>query len=312
MLILTAEQIRQCLPMGEAIEGMKRAYAAVSSARAELPLRTRLSLPDDGLALFMPAYLHGDEQFGVKVVTVNPKNENLPVVQAAVLVFSAETGAITALIDGASLTAIRTGAGGGASADLLSRRDSKVLSVLGSGVQARSGIEAVCAVRDIQQVRVYSRNEARREQFVAEMADVVSAEVVACESSADAISSADIVYTATDSAVPTFDGRLIRPGTHVIGVGSYTPEMQEVDFDVVGRARVFVDAREAVLAEAGDVVRPVEQGIITPDDLIELGEVVLGEKDGRTSDDQITFFKSVGVATQDVVAAQIVLKNFAP
>ena len=155
MLVLTADQVRQHLPMDEAIEGMKRAYAAVSSKNTELPLRTRLSLPDDGVALFMPAYLHGDEQFGVKVVTVNPKNENLPVVQAAVLVLSAETGAITALIEGASLTAIRTGAGGGASADLLSRPDSKILGVLGSGVQARSGIEAVCAVRPIEQVRVF-------------------------------------------------------------------------------------------------------------------------------------------------------------
>lgn len=314
MLILSDADVRRALPMAAAIEGMKVAYAQVSAGEADMPLRARVGVPsEDAVALFMPAYMRGSGDLAVKTVTVFPRNvqQGDPMIYASVLVLDATTGRPLALLEGGSLTAIRTGAGGGASADLLARPDARVLALLGSGVQARAGLEAVCTVRSIEAVRIYSPNADRAGALAAEMAGVgpIPADVRAVADPAAAVHDADIVYTATTSATPTFDGHDLKPGAHVVGVGSYTPQMQEVDAVTVRRASVFVDAAASVWEEAGDLIVPHAAGELDRDAVIELGSVVLGRHPGRRSADEITFFKSVGVAAQDAVAARIALNS---
>lgn len=309
MRILSATDVRQALPMTAAIEGMKHAFAQLSTGQADVPLRARVGVPaQEGVALFMPAYLSGSGELAVKIVSVFPKNVDLPMIHAAVLVLDAHNGRPLALLEGATLTAIRTGAGGGASADILARPESKTLAMLGSGVQARAGLEAVCAVRPIEEVRVYSPSRPRTEAFAAEMSHLAHITVV--DEPSAAVRGADIVYTATTSSTPTFRGDDLAPGTHVIGVGSYTPTMQEVDVATVQRALVVVDSRESAWAEAGELIMARDCGAITADHIhAELGEIVAGSHIGRTSAEQITFFKSVGVAVQDAIAAGIALRT---
>jgi ornithine cyclodeaminase len=313
--ILTAADVRLALPMAEAIAGMNDAFAQLSSGQATVPLRTQLPVPDRaGVALFMPAYLARSGDLAVKVVSVFPHNpeQGEPTIHAAVLVLDASNGRPRALLEGASLTAIRTGAASGAATDLLARPDARVAAILGSGVQARTQLEAICTVRPIGEVRLYSLDKAGAETFIREMAGrgPIPADIRLCAGPAEAVQGADIICTATTSSTPVFDGRDLSPGTHINAVGAYTPAMQEVDAATIRRAVVVVDSRAAAMAEAGDLIAPLEAGEITADHIVaELGEIVAGQKRGRTAPEQITYFKSVGIAVQDAVAARIALAN---
>jgi len=319
MLILTAADVKKALPMKETIEAMKRAYASLSDGKAEAPLRTRLSIPSqDAVSLFMPAYVQTEEDdaLAIKVVSLFPRNpereRKLPLIQAAVLVLDAETGQTRALLEGSSLTAIRTGAGSGAAIDLLARLDSKVAAVFGAGVQARTQLEAACSVRKIEKAWVFDSLEERAEAFVKEMAGKrhIPTELFIAQNPAQALSEADIVCTATTSNTPVFADADLKPGTHVSAIGSYTPEMQEVPSETVARAFVVVDSLSATLAETGDLIKPMQAGLFGKEHIsTELGEIVLGRKAGRSSSEQITYFKSVGVAVQDAMAAQLALKH---
>ena len=262
----------------------------------------------------MPAFLAESDALTVKVVSVFPENRRrgLPVIYGVVLVLDVETGRPLTILEGSSLTAMRTGAASGAATDLLARQDASTVAIIGSGVQARTQLEAVCCVRDIRQVWVYSPNRQHAERFVAEtvgrgkMPTAVSIAVDA----ETAVQQADIICTATNSSTPVFDGNAIRPGTHINGVGSFTPQMQEVDTTTVQRAWVVVDSREAMREEAGDLLIPLQRGEIDNAHIrAELGEIINGTRSGRTSDTQITFFKSVGVAAQDAIAARIAFDN---
>ncbi len=317
MLILTAEDVRKALPMRETIEIMKQAYAALSDGRAEVPLRSRLSIPaHQALSLFMPAYVRTSEgeALAVKIVSLFPENpkRGLAYIQAAVLVLEAHSGRPMALLEGATLTAIRTGAGSGAAIDLLARPESNTVAIFGAGVQGRTQLEAACAVRRIETAWIYDPHPERAAALVQEMAgrDPIPKDVRIAENPAQAIRNADIICTATTSSKPVFDDADVRPGTHISAIGAYTPEMQEVPANTVARARVFVDSRTATLAEAGDLIQPIRQGLFNEEHIYaELGEVVLGRKKGRQSAEEITFFKSVGIAVQDALAAQLALKN---
>ncbi len=300
--ILSGDDVRAALPMPAAIEAMRRAFGQLSAGDATVPLRSRVPT-EKGVTLLMPAFLHKSAELGVKIVSVYGENpaRGLPVVSATVLVLDPETGLPRALMDGTSLTAIRTGAGGGLATDLLARRDARTVALFGAGVQARAQLQAVLAVRDIR--RVYLRSLTR--QSAQMLADEIAGwenppQVIPADSARHAVQNADIVIAATTSATPVFDGNDLRPGTHITGVGSYTPQMQEVDAVTVERARVVVDSREAALAEAGDIIIP---GAAIA---AELGEIVNGTQPGRLDADEITFFKSVGVAVQDAVAAAAV------
>jgi len=312
--LLSATDVVQALPMAEAIEGMKGAYAQLSTGQATMPLRSRIDVPGKGSSLVMPAYLAENGALAVKVVSVFPQNTavEMPIIHALVLVVDSTTGRPQALLEGGTLTAIRTGAASGAATDLLARPDATSVLIFGSGVQARTQLEAVCTVREIKKVHIVSLDRQQAEEFAAEMAGKgpIPTAISVAEHVDMVVAEADIICTATTSSTPVFDGRLIKPGTHINGVGSFTPEMQEVDLVTVQRALVVVDSRTAVLAEAGDLIIPLENGDINEDHIFaELGEVVSGYLPGRESQDQITFFKSVGVAVQDAAAASITLKN---
>lgn len=317
MLILSREEVQRALPMKAVIAATKNAYAALSAGNAVVPQRIHLPISShEGMSLFMPAYLqHQDEEaLAVKTVSVFPNNtaRNLPIIHGAVLVLEADTGRPAALLEGGSLTAIRTGAASGAGTDLLARKDSRVAAVFGAGVQGRTQLEAVCIVREIEKVLVYDPQPDTLRKFIAEMAGrgPVPADLQPAESPKEAVSNADVICCATTSSQPVFDDHDLKEGVHINGVGSYTPQMQEIPPLTVQRAALFVDFRSAVLSEAGDIIRAIQAGFFDERHIqAELGEVISGEKPGRETAEQITFFKSVGVAVQDAAAAHLALKN---
>ena len=302
--ILSASDVRAALPMPKAIDAMRHAYSQLSAGKATAPPRQHLST-DKGITLIMPAHLPERSEFGIKVVSVYDDNPNLglPRISATVLVLDPTTGAPKAFMDGASLTAIRTGAGGGVAADLLARKNAKTVGLFGAGVQARAQLQAVMAVRNITSVNLISRTQTSAQQLAAEISEWTDApEVNLVSTPRQVVENADIVLCATTSATPLFDGNALQPGTHITAVGTFIPEKREVDTITIRRAhRIVVDSREACLEEAGDLIIP--NAAIDA----EIGEIVNGDKPGRQSDDEITFFKSVGVAVQDAVAGSVVL-----
>jgi ornithine cyclodeaminase/alanine dehydrogenase-like protein (mu-crystallin family) len=317
MLILNAHEVRQALPMDQAIAAMKDAYAALSNRTAVVPLRTRLPISNhNALSLFMPAYMKTDsgEALAVKIVSLFPNNPSrgLAYIQAAVLVLESDTGRAIALLEGSTLTAIRTGAGSGAAIDMLARKDSKVVAIFGAGSQGRTQLEASCAARNIETVFIYNRTLEKAEIFASEMAGYhsISKDIRVAKTPKEAIENADIICTATTSTQAIFEDKDVKSGTHICAVGAYTPEMQELPVETVARSRIIVDSYATVMDEAGDIVKAVQAGLIKESDIhAEIGEIVLGKKTGRQSEDEITFFKSVGNAVQDASAAQLALKN---
>ena len=301
--------------MAAAIAGMKDAFAQLSAGTAHVPLRLRVSVPDPpGVSLIMPAYMQGSGDLAVKVVSVFNANpaRGLPLIYGVVLALDPATGQPLALLEGGSLTAIRTGAGAGAATDLLAPPECHTAAIIGSGVQARTQLEAICTVRKIHSVRVYSPNAQHAAAFAEAMRaqGPIPQDVQAVASAAAAVHGADIICAATTALTPVFSGHDLKPGAHVNGVGSFTPQMQEIDLETLQRALVIVDSRASAWEEAGDLIQPLRAGSITTDIIhAELGELLCGVKAGRTTGDQITFFKGCGSAAQDAVAARIVVNN---
>jgi alanine dehydrogenase len=303
--LLSANDVRIALPMHEAIETARAAFAALSAGKVDMPLRSSVAT-NKGVTFTMPAYRHSAPMAAVKMVSAYNENPRigLPVVNAVVIVLDADTGLPNALMAGNALTAIRTGAGGGLAADLLARRAASVVALFGAGTQARAQLQGVMAVRAIEQVNLISRTGCSARKLADEIRSAPDAPAVSVtETPRQAVADADIVITATTSRTPVFDGEDLKPGTHITGIGSYTPQMQEVDAATVRRATVVVDSRAACSAEAGDII--VAGARIDA----ELGEIVNGDKPGRRSEHQLTFFKSVGIAIQDAVAAEAVVQT---
>lgn len=317
MLILNAEDVRQALPMNQAIAAMKDAYASLSGGTSVVPLRTRIAIPNsEALSLFMPAYVSSQagNALAIKVVSLYPTNppRGLAYIQAAVLVFDSETGQAIALLEGSSLTAIRTGAASGAAIDLLSRPESKVVAVFGAGAQGRTQLEAACSARQIETAFIFDPDPEKAKAFVSDMKSKASIpmDVRVASSAREAIENADIICTATTSTKPVFNDQDVKTGAHISAVGSYTPDMQEVPAETLQRAKIFVDSRSASLQEAGDLIQPIRAGLFDESHICgELGEVVLRKIPGRRTSEEITYFKSVGIAVQDAMAAQVALKN---
>ena len=303
--ILSSDDVKAALPIPKAIEIMKHAFGQLSAGKATVPLRSKIS-SDRGDTLLMPAYLHGSQDLGIKIVSIYKDNpsKDIPTVTAIMIVLDPQTGRPRALIEGDSLTAIRTGATGGLASDLLARRNAKTVALFGAGVQARAQLQGVIAVRSITRINLLDLSLSASQKLAAEIATWEEAPAVNLVSnSKEAIQDADIIITATTSSKPVFDGHGLKAGTHITGVGSYTPQMREVDETTVQRARIVVDSREACLAEAGDLIIPKA----TVD--AELGEIINGIKPGRHSDEEITFFKTVGVAVEDAAAAAAILSE---
>ncbi len=251
------------------------------------------------------------ESLAVKTVSVYPGNiaQGLPAILGGVLILNPATGVALALLDGAALTAIRTGAGSAAATSVLARTDANTLAILGTGAQAETQIEGICAVRAIERVFVHSRNLERARQFVARMQQRLnfSATIIAAPTANDAVLEADIICTATGATEPLFDADAVKAGTHLNAIGAHRPDMCEIPAELLAQARLFADQHAACLAEAGDYLQAIQQGIITADQIeAEIGRVLNGEHPGRRNDTEITVFKSVGLAAQDAVCGTLV------
>jgi ornithine cyclodeaminase len=319
MLVLNARQVRQALPMADAIAAMRVAFSALSGGRAVMPERVHLALPGRaGTSLFMPAFVDDSNPAAralcVKAVSVFDGNpaRGLARIQAAVVLLEPDTGRPVALLEGATLTAIRTAAGTGVATDLLARPDARRLALFGAGVQARTHLEAMCAVRPIEEVAIFGRTPARAEAMIAELIGQpwLKARLRRAPSPRDALDGADVVCAATTSAVPVFEDADVPAGAHINAVGAYMPSAREVPPETVRRAYVVVDSRHAAWAEAGDLIQPLRAGVIDRDHIrAELGELLLGRASGRADTARITLFKSVGIAVQDAVAARVAWDN---
>lgn len=321
MLILSAADVRTALPMADAVEGMKRAFAAFSGSRATVPPRIHLDIPEHrGISLVMPAHVAGggsdSAALAVKVVSLFPGNiaRGIPYIQAAVMVFEPDSGRPVALLEGAAVTAIRTGAASGAATDLLAPKDARTAAIFGAGVQARTQLEAVCAVRRIETAWIVSRTPEKAEALIAELAGVgpIPRDLRRASTPREALADADIVCTATAGAGgPVFDDADLKPGVHLNAVGSFQPHVVEIPAATVARSWIVVDSRSAAEEEAGDLIQAIKARLMNWDAVrAELGELVSGVKspDDRKPG-QPTLFKSVGMAVQDAVAAGIALEN---
>lgn len=303
--VLRREHLTELLDMPSAIEAMRSAFAGLSTGTARVPVRTPVEAVGATL-LTMPGYLPDPGTLGLKAVTVAPDNaeSGLPAIHALVILLDPVTGSPLALLEGGWLTALRTGAATGLATDLLARPDARVLAVIGAGAQAPTQIEAVRSVRPLEEVRIVSRSGISAE-VLADSLEGVRAHAMA--DAGAAVAGADVVVTVTDSRTPVLPAGAVGGGTLVSAVGGYRPDMQELPTDLVAGARVVVDQVEAALEEAGDIVIPVREGRLDVSTLVELGRIVTGEAPGRTDPSELTVFKSVGSAAQDLAVAAVAL-----
>lgn len=311
--LLTEHHVASLLPPGDLIAAMETALAQFSAGEVQQPVRTVLSVgPQKAYFGVMPAYVTAPPQMGAKLVTVFGDNHarGLPSHLATILLFDPDTGALVSVMDGRYITEARTAAVSAVSAKALARPDASRLAILGSGVQARSHLEALAEVRALTDVRVWSPQARSRERFVTEMAGRVAAPVRACDSAEATVRGADLVVLVTSSPTPVVDDAWVAPGAHVISVGACRPDQREMAPELVARGRLVVDSRAAALVEAGDVVQGIREGRFDASHVAgELGEVLLGRISGRRSDAEVTIFKSLGMAVEDVAAADLVYRR---
>lgn len=309
MLILNQSDVERLLPMDACVEVMASALASLARGDAVLPLRTVMRVPKtDNFFAAMPGYVEvdGEGVFGAKLVTVFPGNQGTEFDshQGAVLIFDNEHGGVAAVLDGTAITSTRTAAVSGVATRALAREDASTLAILGSGVQAHSHLRAMCAVRRIRTLKVWSRNpdNARRLADFAQSEFGLDASV--SSTGADAVRDADIVCAATSANEPVLFGEWLSPGTHVNAVGTSQPNAREFDSATVVRSRLYVDRRESALKEPGDLLAPLKAGEIGPDHIIgEIGEVLIGKAPARRDSSEITLFKSLGLAIEDLASA---------
>ncbi len=297
--------------MSDAIALMRDAFGGLSAGASVVPQRLSLEMSQEkGRALIMPVYSSGSRRYGVKIVSLSGNNpaRGLPFIHGMLMVFDAGTGIPLGLMDAARITAIRTGAASGLATDLLAGRDAEIAVIFGAGAQARTQLEGIAAARKLRRAYVYSVGKQESEKYAEEMRKELGLEILVAESP-EIVSKADVICTATTSTVPVFRDADLKPGVHINGIGSYRPDMREIPGETITRATLVVDSRESALAEAGDVILPIDAGLITRDHIhAELGEIVTGKRPGRSRPDEVTVFKSVGNAVQDLAVASHVLR----
>jgi ornithine cyclodeaminase len=314
IVVLSHTEVEKLLPMGECITAMAEALAALARGQVHQPLRTVVRPPDaSGLMALMPAYLSGERAaYGLKAVCVFPRNAALgkDAHQGSVMLFSAESGELLALMNASAITAIRTAAVSGVATQLLAREEAGDLAIVGSGVQARSHLAAMAEVRPIRRVRVASRTFDNARRFAAEMSANYPFPIHAVESVESAVRDADLIVTATTARQPILQRDWISPGAHLNVVGSSIPTTREIDSATMAASSLFVDRRESTLNEAGDYLFAAREGAIGADHIkAEIGELLIGQAQGRTADDEITLFKSLGLAVEDLASAAYVYRQ---
>jgi ornithine cyclodeaminase len=316
--VLSKKDIQNAVTMADAIEAVSQAYIQLSRGKAIIPLRSQVPVnKKEGVVLFMPAFLQTTGALGTKIVSVFPQNvrSGLSTIHAVVVLMDRETGIPTALLDGTYLTALRTGAASGVATALLARQNSRTAAIFGAGVQGRTQLEAVCSVRAISKVWIFDPSPDAAKAYASEMRErgkPIPQDISVASTPAEALRDADIVCTATTSMKPVFSDEDLLAGVHINGIGSYTPKMQEVPAETIIRSKIVVDSLTASLTEAGDLIIPLQNKILTESDIHgEIGKVAAGDIPGRESDSEVTFFKSVGLAVQDVATAKLALERAA-
>lgn len=320
LLLLSERDIDDVITMKEVIEADKEALKLYSEGKSTIPLRANLDVAKhEGQSLYMPGYAEDADALGVKIVSVYPKNieKGLPSVPATMVLLDETTGEVRCLMDGTHLTKLRTGAVAGAATDLLANPDSTIFLLIGTGGQAVTQLEAVLNVRPIRKAYVYDINLERAKSFAEDMQSRFGAsfdvQIEATEDLDDITAQADVITAVTTSPRPVFKAEKVKPGAHINGVGSYTPQMQELPPEILDRASaIFLDTRDGVLNESGDFLRPIEAGTFSVENVTgELGELVSGGVKGRVHADDITLFKTTGSAVLDIVVAKKIYDNAA-
>jgi alanine dehydrogenase len=311
--LLTEQQVHSLLPISDLIAAMESALAKFSSGEVLQPVRSVLMVgPTKAYFGLMPAYVSSPASLGAKVVTVFGENhkKQLPSHLATILLLDPETGSLVALMDGRYITEARTAAVSAVSARFLARANAGRLAILGSGVQARSHLEALQHVRQLTDVRIWSPRRQSRQQFVDDMSPHVPVPIVASESAEAAVRDADLIVLATSSTTPVVENAWVASGAHVMCVGACRPDQREMAPELVTRGRLYVDSKNAALIESGDVVMNIAAKHFDASHVRgEIGELVLGRVTGRTADGEVTIFKSLGMAVEDVVAADLVFRR---
>ena len=313
MILLSKSQVRSILSMSESIKAVEDAFRELALGTATMPTRLSLSIPEkQGWLGVMPAYLAHAGALASKIVTVyqdNATRRGIPNVLASVVLNDVETGRVQAIMEGSQITAMRTGAVSGVATKYLARADANRVGIFGAGVQARKQLQAVCEVRRIRSALVYDISKESTKDFIAESAKA-GMTVSAADSPEEIVHESDIIVTATTSNTPVFSGRHIKPGTHINAIGAFTPATRELDNETISTSKIVVDSIDAALAEAGDIIIPLKGGVIQRQNIwAELGEIVAGKKAGRTSNEEKTLFKSVGLGIQDAAVAMVVFKK---
>lgn len=311
--LLTEQHVHSLLPISDLIAAMESALAKFSAGEVLQPVRTVLTVgPTQAYYGLMPAYIPSPASMGAKIVTVFGENhkKQLPSHLATILLFDPDTGSLIAMMDGRYITEARTAAVSAVSARFLARPDAATLAILGSGVQARSHLEALQHVRQLREVRIWSPRPQSRAAFIDDMSPRFPMPIVNAATAEAAVRGADLVVLATSSRTPVIDQAWVDAGAHVIGVGACRPDQREMDPALVARGRLFVDSKAAALVESGDVVMNIAEQRFDASHLRgEIGELVLGRVAGRTADAEVTIFKSLGMAVEDVVAADLVFRR---
>ena len=306
MLIINEKETRKIYSMEEAIHACKEALRMYSQGTSDVPLRINFET-EHGANLFMPAHLKETNTSGIKIVSTFPENpkKGKPSVPAQMIMLDKETGEVSSIIDGTYLTQLRTGAVQGAATDILSNKNARNAVLIGAGGQAEAQLEAMFAVRDLERVDVIDLNEELLNQFVEKMNNKFNNKVHACFDSSKAIKNADIITTVTTAPGPVFNASYLKPGVHINGIGSFTPEMKEIPLQAIIQADIrAVDTYDGVFAEAGAVMETISLNKLKESSFIELGEIIIDPSKGRQNEKQITFFKSVGSAVLDVQVGQ--------
>lgn len=313
MLVLSEKQVQGLIDLDELIAALEQAHIQYSTGKAVMPVRLVVPLPQiQGRITSMPGYLNDDKALGMKVVTYfqdNPK-QNLPAILATIMLFSAETGKMMSVMDGGYITAIRTACASALATKALANPDTPLLGILGAGVQARAHIQALARVRELQQIKIFSPSGTSAASIKRDMEKTLAVSFEIAQSAEAVVRDSDLLVTVTTAKEPIVKLAWLKPGVHINAVGSHRPDLREIDGATLARAKVVVDSREAIMAECGDILLALKEKSVG-DNVIhgEIGEVLAGAKAGRSSVDEITLYKSVGIAIQDVATANLVYRK---
>ena len=312
MLRVTESEVRNLLPYSKAIELARDAYMRLANGKAINPDRVWLTVPNGASMFFMPAYVSGQRTVSVKIARLNPRNStvSLPTVMSDILVYDSQSGILLAEIPGESLTAIRTAASSAVATDILARRRVECLGLLGTGRQAEAHVPAIQQVRDIPRVVIYSRDEDRRKAFAGNISRDNKVEVMAAGSPEEVVKESDLIVTATTSHTSLFKGELVQNGSHLNAIGAAEPSTREVDSILVKRSILVVDSREQALSTYGDIIVPIREKAIESTHIrAELGELLAKKRSISRAPEDITLFKSGGLAVLDAMAADYILSQ---